>query len=294
MLLICIIQKLTDTPSSSEDNGGRKEDAPDPSPEVGSALAPASAAHQDIFYASSCAALFLRLICPAIISPLEWGALRVPTVFQRPSPQPASASAAPQVNQREAARTVMFGKTFSSSEMNISSKPIRHSFVPSLLLKRGDSIMQGGGTSVFDQQSQHSQQPPSEEELKSINAMDQNPAVAAIILVAHLLSSIEVNFLEESQQRELLQLIQTVVRTVPLQKLEVYLQRYEEKTRSLVDPSTQTAFESPQTKRALLIFARAVQKIANLSIVNHELVEVPVPLPPPSSLPSFCCPLLLS
>lgn len=29
-----------------------------------------------VFYASSCAALFLRLICPSVISPLEWGALR--------------------------------------------------------------------------------------------------------------------------------------------------------------------------------------------------------------------------
>jgi hypothetical protein len=277
MLLICIIQKLTDTPSSLVDCGELKEPSAAPDSSSLTESPQSGCAHQDIFYASSCAALFLRLICPAIISPLEWGALRVPAPFQRPTPQPATTTATATVPHREAARTVMFGKGFSSSEMNFASKPTnRQSFVPSLLFKRSDSVMT---QSPHQHQSTPTQfQPPTDEELKSINAMDQNPAVAAVILVAHLLSSTEMNFVQEKdQRRELSHLIGTVVRTVPLQKLEVYLQRYEEKTRSLVDPSTQAAFESPQTKRALLIFARSVQKIANLSIVDHQLVEVPPP-----------------
>jgi hypothetical protein len=32
-----------------------------------------------IFHATACASLFLRLLCPALIAPLDWGALRQPT-----------------------------------------------------------------------------------------------------------------------------------------------------------------------------------------------------------------------
>lgn len=244
MLLICIIQKLTDCPQQLDNQ---------------------CSTHQDIFYASSCAALFLRLICPAIIAPLEWGALRQPPQPQRPNPsspshiQSLDESMNTKYGYREAARSSMLGKNFSNSEMQITTKKNRNTFVPSLLRREEPA---------------NTSDEPTEEELKSINAMDQNPAVAAIILVAHLLCSTQVDLLEESKRNQLNHLISTVIRVVPLQKLEVYMQRYEEKARSIVDPSTQKAFESPHTRKALLAFARSVQKVANLSILNRQFVEV--------------------
>jgi hypothetical protein len=259
MLLICIIQKLTDPPQQT--SATAEQDV----------VSSCSAGHQDIFYASSCAALFLRLICPAIISPLEWGALRPPPQLQRPSPHAPSSNAPPQSGDREATRGITFQRTF--SEMNFSAKPSRNSFIPSLLATKKEEPP-AVVTALSDQ--------PTEEELKSINAMDQNPAVAAVILVAHLLGStssapssqIPIDFPEEEHRNVFAQFVQTVVRVVPLQKLEIYMQRYEEKAKSVVDPSTQKSFESPQTKKALLAFARSVQKIANLSILNRQNVEV--------------------
>jgi hypothetical protein len=289
MLLICIIQKLTDTPQqvqSPEADGGAATTEQD------SVSLSGSTAHQDIFYASSCAALFLRLICPAIISPLEWGALRPPPQFQRSNPQPSSPTTAAQTGGRESDRGITFQRTF--SEMNFSSKTSRSSFIPSLLMAKKEDPPVAAMAPLSGQ--------PTEEELRSINAMDQNPAVAAVILVAHLLGSvsvssqIEIHFPEEDHKNVFSRLIETVVRIVPLQKLEVYMQRYEEKAKSIVDPSTQKSFESPHTKKALLNFARSVQKIANLSIVNRQNAEVSL-LPPSLSLslsPSVSLSLSLS
>lgn len=59
MLLIATIRKLTTLPTDETETYNQD-----------------ILSYEDVFYASSCATIFLRLVCPAILSPLEWGALR--------------------------------------------------------------------------------------------------------------------------------------------------------------------------------------------------------------------------
>jgi hypothetical protein len=114
-----------------------------------------------VFYASSCAALFLRLICPSVISPLEWGALRA----EKPRPQ--------------------------------SSKPAHHD------LTHGENL-------------------DISESVKRVEAMNKNPAAAAIILVAHVLRHDDLCSLwkgESSTLRALEQLTEEIVMLVPIDKV---------------------------------------------------------------------------
>jgi hypothetical protein len=251
MLLLSTIRKLTIPPfevGSVDVNPSESSSHP--------------ASHHEIFYASSCAALFLRLVCPAVISPLEWGALRRGQSIQQSTTSNPETKSSEEVNVNS--RSTMFARSFSRSDVQNSCNKTRNSLISSLL-KREESTL------TF--------LPPddlTEEEVKLISAIDKNPAVATVILVAHLLStSPEAELkLDESSRDQFTSLVTDVVRLVPLQKLEIYVQRYEETAKSIVDPSTKKAFESPQTKKALLGFARAIQRIANLSTLDGQQAEV--------------------
>lgn len=79
-LLIRTIHKLTIGTVRAEGNGSGEVDGKVSSTCSGDCNDDKEEAYRDqrnVFYASSCAVLFLRLICPSVINPLEWGALRM-------------------------------------------------------------------------------------------------------------------------------------------------------------------------------------------------------------------------
>lgn len=143
-----------------------------------------SKAEYGVYYASSCATLFLRLICPALLSPLEWGVLSQKSITNHRNetlqPQPGDK----REGKRDALKRLVFGK----------SKP-------------DDSTCPGEASPQYSD---------------CVSNMNKNPAAAAIILVAHILNSCNLEEFWSSNDLDLdnfLQIQSNVVRTVPIEKV---------------------------------------------------------------------------
>lgn len=57
-------------------------------------------------------------------------------------------------------------------------------------------------------------------------------------------------------------------------QLTVLVDKYEAGSCSIVDASTKKAFESPAVRKALVGYAKAIQRIANLSILPEREMKV--------------------
>lgn len=96
--------------------------------------------------------------------------------------------------------------------------------------------------------------------------------MAVLILISYLLSRSN----GENLIDNLTQSIDNIIKLIPLHKLDSYVEKYEHQRNktTFVDTSTKTYFESNVMKKILLEFAKNVQKIANLSILKPNLIEV--------------------
>ena len=142
-----------------------------------------------IYYSSSCATLFLRLICPALLNPLEWGVLSQRTLTN--PIKKSSVSAPPHVVEKGRKR-----------------KMIKRFFIGKL--KMNEDMEETASRGV------------QEDQLDYISDMNRNPAAAAVILVAHILNSCELNEYWTSDDTDLdnfLQIRDTVVRLIPIEKV---------------------------------------------------------------------------
>jgi hypothetical protein len=160
-----------------------------------------SKAEHGVYYSSSCATLFLRLICPALLCPLEWGVLSQKTLMnfqpkklQQQQQQQSSLSVLPvdgnKDKKREILKRFVFGRKKSSTSSNDT-----------------DDI--NSEVAENDQSG-------------CILDMNTNPAAAAIILVAHILNSCNLEEFWSSNDFDLdnFQQIQSnVVRVVPIEKV---------------------------------------------------------------------------
>ena len=52
------------------------------------------------------------------------------------------------------------------------------------------------------------------------------------------------------------------------------VEKYEASSRSIVDASTKKAFESAEVRKALVGYAKAIQRIANLSVLPESEIRV--------------------
>eukprot|EP00602_Paraphysomonas_sp_CaronLab_P008482 CAMPEP_0185028698 /NCGR_PEP_ID=MMETSP1103-20130426/14616_1 /TAXON_ID=36769 /ORGANISM="Paraphysomonas bandaiensis, Strain Caron Lab Isolate" /LENGTH=679 /DNA_ID=CAMNT_0027563203 /DNA_START=218 /DNA_END=2257 /DNA_ORIENTATION=- len=224
-----------------------------------------------VFYATSCAALFLRLICPAVISPLEWGALR-----RQPEPQGQQSHIFKQKNTPFTHTGHPHGARPARATEPILPSTIQFDLRATLKAASGSK----SGTHLSAPPSPVSAAGPmamlSEKEVDCIEGMDKNPAVAAIIFGAHVLSHphlLDVWTGSEDHGNTLKDLVKEVVKLVPMDKLEAYVERYESRSRSVVDPATKSAFESSEVRKALVSFARVIQRVANLSTLPEVDIE---------------------
>jgi hypothetical protein len=162
-----------------------------------------------VYYSSACATLFLRLICPALLSPLEWGVLSQKSMLTHLS----------QKKLKKQQDSLSFGNQSGGSS--------------------SDSIAQDGEKrkkrDVFKRLLLGRKKPPTPEtcydksysdnvdrDQDFVSDMNDNPAAAAIILVAHILSNCNVEEFWSSTDAELdnfQQIQQNIVRCVPIEKV---------------------------------------------------------------------------
>ena len=160
---------------TTEEGQHRKEDS-----RSGRGLTP----EYGIYYASTCAALFLRLICPSLLSPLEWGVMS-----QRDMTHPSQAGddpcidSFPKPKKMETFKQIIFGDKKDNINIADSDTDFREEF---------------------------------------ISDMNKNPAAAAVILVAHILNSGRLEEVWSSNELDLdnfLQIQSNVVRLIPVEKV---------------------------------------------------------------------------
>jgi len=214
-----------------------------------------------VYYSSACATLFLRLICPALLSPLEWGVLSQKSMITY-LPQKKK-------QQKLAALDDAIVNDNNTGEPKKSRK--RDVFKRLRLGRKKDS------SSLDSNQAASLTESVQKEHLAFISNMNNNPAAAAIILVAHILSNCNIEELWSSSDVELdnFQQIQSnIVRCVPIEKLNPFVEVYEtEQCQSVVDPSTRSTFESAPVRKGLMGLAKDMQRLANLSIAPTDSMQ---------------------
>lgn len=210
---------------------------------VGMTAASLDCRESNIYYATSCAVYFLRLLCPAIISPLEWGALKKDKIEYlkagfRHIPSTFTTESLPQI-PRDVVDT--------SFRLNI------YSWTKSLRLK-------------------------DKEPDKIEYSIADNRSYGAMILMAHLIHhSFSANCIHPSLVDtiglELLSAARDVAINVSLEMSKLFSDHLKESCRSIVDPSTKAAFDSAIVKKALIQFAKMVQCVANASCIGPQNIE---------------------
>lgn len=166
-----------------------------------------SQAEFGVYYASACATLFLRLICPALLCPLEWGVLSQKTLmnFQ------------PKTQQMQQLHSL----TLESKEKKEKKREVLKRFV--FGKKR-----EGSNTSSIANCGTSHAEVTEQTQRECISDMNNNPAAAAIILVAHILSHCNLEEFWSSSDIDLdnfEQIQSNVVRLIPIEKVRTSLSR---------------------------------------------------------------------
>ena len=175
-----------------------------------------SQAEYGVYYASSCATLFLRLICPALLCPLEWGVLSQknlmnfhPKIEKEHPPMPSSVTS-----------------DSGSNNTNANNKTSKRDRFKRFALGRMKSGHFSSSAEMNSCSTTAAAASAQQDQLDFVSDMNKNPAAAAIILVAHILNSCRLEEVWSSNDLDLdnFQQIQSnVVRLVPIEKVRCML-----------------------------------------------------------------------
>lgn len=224
-----------------------------------------------LFWCGSAALLLLRLVCPAIVSPAEWGVFRG---FKGPLRQSDGSGDI-------ALERLTRGNSFVSSH-SLGQQPHTLGDKADVAVSPGFFSLSPVGN--FLDLSKNRPQPA--QGVTQLSPVDIPASAAALILIAHCLLEGSALLLlgtpcavrwagSEDSLRTLITAAEYVVESTPLSKASELLAGYAQHSRPLVEPSFESIFESSASRKTLVMLAKTVQRCANLSCLPETDLSLP-------------------